>query len=693
MSRLKHLIREIHRRSMWQVLGIYVVAGWVAYQVVQSLTEGLRLPEWFPALAIVLLIIGLPIVLATAFVQEGMGGEGAGAEPSAEDASPEPATRPAAGAYLFTWRNALSGGVLAFAALGFTGALWIVLGGATVRMISTEGVSEELLNSVAVLPFKTVGSDEESLNFAAGLHGDLTTQLSKVASLKVTSQTSTSLYLGTTKSLPEIAAELNVLVLLEGVVQRAGNQLRVQAQLIDGRTDEHLWAETFDRPFTVENVLSIQSDIARLITTALRATLTKEEQAAIEELPTESEEAFSAYLEGMVHAARRGRDESRQAIERLEAAVRIDPSFAVAWAALAAERSRAIFQSFAGPESWDAVREAEAKAIALAPDAFETLLAQGLVAYRSRRDYQTANRHFEAALVKRPGDSAIHLWLATMLKRQGRYEEAIPGFERAARLDPAAVTTWVELVIGNRWLARFEDVDRAAARGLLLKQSEGTALAAYWYESLILRGDTARARALLDEGTDQYGAFYWALELDHYFQRDFQAVSDSLVSRRPDGFGATISGARLGVLHLQAGEEQRARAFADSVKVAELQALNTIEGRDLPFDEAAALRRLALAELVLGNGEAARERNERALEILESRDAIEYGLARLEQAVIELLLGDHDAALESLEGNLAVEFLSVSPGILRLDPLWDPLRDNPRFQALLELERPGPVGP
>lgn len=688
MDGFKQLIHEIHRRSMWQVLGIYVVTGSVAYQVVQSLTEGLRLPEWFPALAIVLLIIGLPIVLATAFVQEGMGGSGAAAEPSVEDASPEPATRPST--HLFTWRNSLSGGVLAFAALGFTGALWLVFGGATVRMISTEGVSEELLNSVAVLPFKTVGSDEESLNFAAGLHGDLTTQLSKVASLKVTSQTSTSLYLGTTKSLPEIAAELNVLVLLEGVVQRAGNQLRVHAQLIDGRTDEHLWAETFDRPFTVENVLSIQSDIARLITTALRATLTKEEQAAIEELPTESEEAFSAYLEGKAHAGRgQARDEKLQAIERLETAVRIDPSFALAWAALASARSSSIFFGIAGPELWDAVREAEAKAIALAPDAFETLLAQGIVAYQSRRDYQTANRHFEAALVKRPGDSEVPRWLAIMLKRQGRYEEAIPGFERAARLDPARVATWLDLVIGNTWLARFEDADRAAARGLLLKQSEGTSLASFWYRSLIMRGDTARARALLDEGADQYGAFYWALELDHYFQRDFQAVSDSLVRRRPDGSGGAISVRLSGVRHLQAGEEQRARAFADSVKVVQLEALNTIEGRDLPIDEAVALRRLALAELVLGDGEAAREMNQRALGILEGRDALDYGSARLEQAVIELLLGDHDAALESLEGILAVEFLNVSPAILRLDPMWDPLRDNPRFQRLLEMERPG----
>ncbi len=462
------------------------------------------------------------------------------------------------------------------------------------------------------------------------------------------------------------------------------------AQLIDGRTDEHLWAETFDRPFTVENVLSIQSDIARLITTALRATLTKEERAAIEEPPTKSEEAFSAYLEGMVHAARLSvRDENLQAIERLETAVRIDPEFALAWAALAAARSNAIFNSFAGPESWDAVREAEAKAIALAPDAFETLLAQGLVAYRSRRDYQTANRHFEAALVKRPGDSEVHLWLAAMLKRQGRYEEAIPGYERAARLDPAAVSPWIELVVGNTWLGRFEDADRAAARGLLLKQSEGTTLASFWYRSLIMRGDTARARVLLQEGTDQLGAFYWAFELDHYFQRDFQAVSDSLVRRRPGGFGGVLGRGRLGVLHLQAGEEQRARAFADSVKVVQLEALNTIEGRDLPIDEAAALRRLAIAELVLGHGETARETNQRALEILEGRDAMAFGGPALEQAVIELLLGDHDAALESLEGILAVEFWSVSPGILRLDPLWDPLRDNPRFQRLLEMERPG----
>ncbi|MEE9470077.1 MAG: hypothetical protein V3W32_00045, partial [Gemmatimonadota bacterium] len=261
MSRLRQLIHEIHRRSLWQVLGIYVLGSWLALQAVDTLAGALNLPDWAPPLALFLLIIGLPIVLATAFIQEG-------ARPaSVQAADEEAASLEAAEAgsqsagsrhRLFTWRNAMLGAVAASLLWGGVAIGWFLFGrGSESAQVAGEqaGVAEASvldLRSIAVLPFSNRAADEgeSAVFFAEGIHDDILAQLSQIDSLTVISRTSVMQYAGTTKPIREIAGELGVGTVLEGAVQRAGDRVRVNVQLIDASTDRHLWAQTYDEELT-----------------------------------------------------------------------------------------------------------------------------------------------------------------------------------------------------------------------------------------------------------------------------------------------------------------------------------------------------------------------------------------------------------------------------------------------------------
>jgi TolB-like protein len=356
--------QELKRRRVVRVAMVY---GGVAFAVLEGadmVFPRLGFPDWTVTLVMMLAIFGFPVALVLSWVFDITPG---GVERT--ESVEEGATPPTGWPMVALLACALVGA-------GAAGVTLVVLDSATVRTVSTEGVADELLNTVAVLPFTTIGTDRASLDFAAGLHGDLTTQLTKVRDLRVTSQTSVVQYAGTDKTIPVIAEELGVLVILEGVVQRSGEHVRIQAQLIDGRTDEHLWADTYDREFTVSNVFAIQSDIASTIAAALKATLTEEERRTIEAVPTESEAAYAAYLAAMAHwPSRLNGEDARAFLARLEEAVSIDPNFGLAWARLAEARSWLVFRNLAGADEWERALAAEAEAVRIAPGAPETRMA------------------------------------------------------------------------------------------------------------------------------------------------------------------------------------------------------------------------------------------------------------------------------------------------------------------------------
>jgi len=372
MSGLKRLIQEIHRRSLWQVLGIYVVVSWLVLQVVDTLAGALHLPDWASPLALFLLIMGLPIVLATAFVQEGIGRSGARREPSAEAEDTvaetrERAKREARGVRrLFTWRNAIMGGALAFGLWGVVATGWYVV------YVGGAAESSGQRKSIAVIPFENLSDDPENAFFAAGIHDDILSQLSKIRDLTVISRTSVMQYAGTEKDMRTIANELGVGAILEGSVRRAGGQVRIVTQLIDAKADAHLWSETYDRELTVANVFAIQSEIAERIAQALKAELSPEEKERIASRPTDSPEAYDFYLRGKEYFHRgqsTGAENYRIAQQMYERAVELDPQFALAHASLSRVHSLFYWVSFdRSAERLSQAREAAGRALELDPD-------------------------------------------------------------------------------------------------------------------------------------------------------------------------------------------------------------------------------------------------------------------------------------------------------------------------------------
>jgi len=508
MDRMRRLIHEIHRRSLWQVLGIYAVAGWAALEAVSGIAATAGLPPWLPSLALVLLVIGLPVVLATAFVQEGTAARAAG---PLEEGRPRP---PAAGASgILTWRNALLGGVAALGLWGVLAAGLVITGRGLSRGGAAEVAPEAVMRptGIAVLPFEARSDSGETVAFfASGLHDDLLTQLARVPGLTVISRTSVARYAEDPPPIPQIGRELGVAYILEGGVQQVGQRIRLNAQLIDARTDEHRWAETFDRDLSVAGIFALQAELAERISTEMQSTLGHALPGDFGEVPTQSMAAWQALAEAR---ELEGRQQDREgALVMLQRAVELDPAFAEAWAALSVFHSAAYW---GGATSADEALLALDRTLELAPDAAETLWAQGTYSYYVQVAYPLALKHLDRASDLAPGNSEILLRRAYVLRRLGRLEEAATTLARASELDPVNAALRTDLaqtygVLGDSAAMRRE---MRAALGLhgdpILIRALGMVLA---------HGDVELAAELLaafppelrDEPMHRYGA--WHLE-------------------------------------------------------------------------------------------------------------------------------------------------------------------------------------
>jgi TolB-like protein/cytochrome c-type biogenesis protein CcmH/NrfG len=503
MDRLRHLIQELHRRSLWQVLTIYLVASWGVLQVIDTLVDALQLPEWLPPFALTLLLIGLPVVLATAFVQEGGPSrhrwgpvpppEGDGGSDSRAAVAPvksRPARR------LLNWRNAMVGGVFAFALWGVVATLWLAFGG----LPAGGSGSIASVPTVAVLPFINLSGDPAATPFVNGMHDDLITQLSKIGTLEVISRTSVARYADTGKTIPEIAAELGVAWIVEGGVQMAGNRVRLNAQLIDANSDRHLWAENFDRQLTVENIFAIQNDLAGRIASGVEAKLTPETERRLGDVPTRDVEAYELY-----HAARtswrsRTKEGTTRATELFARALERDSTFALAWSGLADAWVNMGFYGYA-PRDPALVRGAAAAetAVALDPDLAEARASLGQVRLEQLR-MQEAEHQLRRAVELNPGYGDAWYWYGLTLWAMGRYDEAEKIVARAIRLDPLNPAL---RVTASRFLLARQDLE--TARTILREAVELEPQFAYGHMVLALcaafAGRPAEAREALERGS------------------------------------------------------------------------------------------------------------------------------------------------------------------------------------------------
>jgi TolB-like protein len=457
MSRLKELIGEIHRRSLWQVLAIYVVASWVVFEVVQTVTEGLGLPQWLPSFAALLLLIGLPIVLATAFVQEGgppLGRTDPTLLPGAE-VEPEAAPRRAQGVRrLFTWRNAIMGGALAFGLWGVVATGWLFFGDRG-DQDSTEAAAVVERKSVAVLPFVNLSADPANEYFSDGITDDIITHLSKLAELKVISRTSVMRYKETDKSLSQIAGELGVATILEGGVQRVGDRVRINAQLINAATDEHLWAEQYNRRLT--DVFEIQTDVALQIAAALQARLSPEERGRVERRPTENLAAYNLYLQGRYFWNKRTPEGLQIAIDYFEGALEIDPDYAPAWVGLADSYTISADWGYLSPgETYEKAKSAALKALEIDETLGEAHIARANIHQGFEWDMEGARAEYLRGIALSPGYATGHQWYGRQLTQLGLYGEAMRALERAVELDPLSLIINLSLGSGLRIAGEHE---------------------------------------------------------------------------------------------------------------------------------------------------------------------------------------------------------------------------------------------
>ncbi len=444
------LITELKRRNVFRVGVAYAIVAWLLIEITATTFPILKLPDWSVTLVTALVLIGFPLALIVAWAFE-MTPEGIKRE---TDVDPAESVRHSTGRKLdFAIIGLLAIAVVYFAVDKF------VLERAEVtaeQVPAAESIARD--KSIAVLPFANRSANQEDAFFVDGIHDDVLTHISRISALKVISRTSVMSYRDTTKNLKTIGEELGVSTVLEGGIQRAGNQIRVNVQLIDAATDEHLWADTYDRRLTANNIFAIQTEIATAIADALRATLSPEEQDRLASVPTENLAAYEAYLLGRLRLARETTEALVEAVDYFQQAIELDPNFALAYVGLADSYGWQVFFGSLAPEEGLASAQAAAdKALALDDQLGEVYNSLAGIK-EERKDFEGAEAMYRRALELNPNYATAYYWHGSLLGTYlGRPEEALALHRKAAELDPLSASIISGVGDGLASLGRFDE--------------------------------------------------------------------------------------------------------------------------------------------------------------------------------------------------------------------------------------------
>lgn len=554
-------------------------------------------------------------------------------------------------------------------------------GDSTGTAITVAEAPEAARRMLVVLPFENLGPTDQEY-FADGVTEEITTRLAKLSGLGVISRTSAEHYKGSDKSLRQISDELGVEYALEGSIRwdRSGDadRVRVSAQLIRTADDTHLWAETYDRVF--DQIFDLQSEIAEEVAKAMDVTLLEPEVAALKERPTENLDAYDLFLKAREHWDRGGTMEDRdQATRFLEQAISIDSTFASAQAMLARIYANDYFNN-RQPEKdrlKEALKAAQA-ALRVAPHQPQGHIAMGYYYYYGDRDYEKALQEFDVASRAQPNNAEMLEAMGYVLRRQGRFDEAVEKLRRSAELDPTSVEKSAALVETLIRMRRYQEADRLIARATKTTNDpmQFQVLSAL---SLLLQGDVTSARRIVADIRSRYHfpqvrSMQTQLEI---CDRDFVEALEThgqLGSWAPRDTLEYYSTKAL-IYHVM-GEQEKARAYYDSTRTVGYAKLKAGEVTYLALDE------IAQAEAALGHHEAAVDIIAEAEDMMPmSRDAIAGADVILARAITYMILGDEDKAIDDLEYLLSIPS-NVSPALLRIHPGFDELRDNARFQKL-----------
>jgi serine/threonine protein kinase len=558
-------------------------------------------------------------------------------------------------------------------------------------------VSGPALSGIAVLPFENLSHDPDNAYFAEGIQQEILMRLASIAGLKVISRTSTQQYQSKIRNLAEIAKQLGVANIVEGSVQKAADQVRVNVQLVNVQTDSHLWADTYDRKLT--DIFSVESDIAKRIAESLQAKLSGPEEKALAIKPTNNPEAYNAYLRGLAFEARStySNDALRKAIDSYEQAAQLDPNFALAWARLSRADANLYFvRADQTAMRRDAAKQALENAQKLQADLPETLLALGYYQYWVLRDYRLARTTFGLLRKLLPNTSEVPFALGSVARREGNWDASIAYCEEALAMDPRNV----ELLSNTAWsyamLRRFPAALKLYNRALDIMPNDPdliTAKASVYQAEGNLE-EAGRLLPQLSPGTSPLNALIvkmtqLRLERNHgeaiRLQRarlaQFQSATeiDKATNRMILAFAQRL-----------AGDTAGAKATAEEARNILMPLC-----KEQP-DNSFFAQQFALANAVVGEKEAALQEADRAIMLLPSAKDPLSGPTREEVlALIQMIFGETSRPISTLTRLLQTPYISwlygpmpATPALLRLDPIWDPLRDDPAFQRLCEEKQP-----
>jgi len=552
--------------------------------------------------------------------------------------------------------------------------------------------------SIAVLPFENLSEDKANAYFADGIQDEILTRLSKIADLKVISRTSTQHYKSAPENLPEIAKQLGVAHILEGSVQKSGDAVRVNVQLIKAANDSHLWADTYDRRLT--DIFLVESEVAKAIADQLRVKLTGQEEQVIAAKPTDNPEAYDAYLRGLAYNLKTANTTANSlgAQKYLREAVRLDPNFALGLALLSYVDARGYRTLTLQPTValCEEARQAAETALTLQPNLGEAVLAKGYYHYACLKDYDTAVRYFDQARQFLPNSSRIPESLAYVARRRGQWDQSGSYFNEAERLDPRNVTLLTQHAQTYVCLRRFPEALRKLEQVLDIIPDEVDTLAE---KAAIAQAedDLPRGSALLaplhpsaDDASALETQVYQAI-LERHPAPIIPRLKEILA--KPDPALGYINGELrfwLGWAQEVAGDRATAHESWKQAR-SELEPLLKEQPENYIL-----IGDLALTNMGLGDKAAALALVERAMALVPiEKDAL-VGPRPIEVlARVAARSGDSDRAIAALHQLLSIPYygalaegVPLTPALLRLDPMFDPLRNDPRFQKLAESPPP-----
>ncbi len=676
-------VTELKRRNVYRAAVAYAVVAWFLTQLTTQVFPFFEIPNSAVRFVVIALAVGFPIAMLLAWLYE-LTPEGI---VRTEDLDPAQARSV----------QRATGRILDFIIIGVLLLViaMLIVGRRPFYRQKGESISQK---SVAVLPFENLSEDKANAYFAEGIQDEILTRLSKIADLKVISRTSTQHYKSAPGNLPEMAKQLGVAYILEGSVQKSGDAVRVNVELIKAASDSHLWADTFDRKLT--DIFSVESEVATAIADQLQAKLTGHEKQVIAARATDNPEAYDAYLRGLAYALKPGNSPANSlgAQKYLREAVRLDSKFAVDWALLSYVDAVGYITTALQPTVAlrEEVRQAAETALTLQPNLGEALMAKGYYYYACLKDYDTAAHYFERARQCLPNSSRIPESLAYVTRRRGQWERSESYFNEAERLDPRNVNLFTQHAFSYLDLRRFPEALRKLDQVLNITPDDVDTLV---QKAAIAQaeGDLQRAASLLaplhppaDDPAALEIQVYQAILERHPAQiiprlKEILAKPDPALGYNNGELRFWLGWAQeVGGDHAVAQETWRR---ADT----ELKSfLNEQPGNYLLIGD------LALTNMALGDKAAAFKLIERAMAVVPIEKDAEDGPSQIEfLARVAAQLGERDRAIAALHKLLSVPYegalagrVPLTPALLRLDPMFDPLRNDPRFQKLVASPTP-----